>query len=348
MGGYGWQKFADYTPWFLWLGTKTRITDEGTLYTWGSGAYGRLGHGDESSLNLPRRNEHLSGRRIVQVALGGFHALALDDQGSVYSWGRSVAAGQDSLDNVYIPSQVRGELENVKVKAVAAGRLHCAAVGEDGSVYTWGNNMEGELGQGDKRNRTVPKRVQGLHDKRAVSVACGRDFTLVLLDDGTLYSFGADDYGQLGLGRGHDQRYVTVPRRVVGGLAEVKEVVAGDYHSCAVTQSGAVFTWGIGREGQLGHGEKSDQAIPKKVDGLDGVEVEQVCCGGGHSGAISSSGELYLWGRGRDGQLGREGELESIAAYRLVPTRVESLRNFSVIQAGLGSDHSAVLAKMKH
>jgi len=197
MGGYGWQKFADYTPWFLWLGTKTRITDEGTLYTWGSGAYGRLGHGDESSLNLPRRNEHLSGRRIVQVALGGFHALALDDQGSVYSWGRSVAAGQDSLDNVYIPSQVRGELENVKVKAVAAGRLHCAAVGEDGSVYTWGNNMEGELGQGDKRNRTVPKRVQGLHDKRAVSVACGRDFTLVLLDDGTLYSFGADDYGQV-------------------------------------------------------------------------------------------------------------------------------------------------------
>jgi alpha-tubulin suppressor-like RCC1 family protein len=319
------------------------ISRQGDLYTWGSGEYGKLGHSDDSNENLPRLVESLKGKNIVKVSVGGNHMSAIDKDGNLYCWGRAACAGFGGLEHVYTPTLIQGDLSREKVISVSCGRSHTAAVTESGQVWTWGYGYEGELGHGEKSSQLQPKRVESLN--KVVDVACGRDFTIFVCEDG-LYSCGADDYGQLGLGRSHGERFVQTPRSLSGtGLSEIVAISAGDYHVCAIGRDGLVYTWGLGREGQLGHGEKADCSLAKPVDGLRNFEVIQVACGGGHTAAVTRDGVLYTWGRGRDGQLGRGGELESIASYRTSPVQVTSLPAGTVLQVSLGSDHSAVLCR---
>ena len=103
-----WTPLCLFTVQWLWISVSWKKR-------WGSGAYGRLGHGDESSLNLPRKNELLMGTRIVDVSVGGFHMVALDDEGGVYSWGRGAAAGHGSYDTVFVPKKLDA-LASIKVK----------------------------------------------------------------------------------------------------------------------------------------------------------------------------------------------------------------------------------------
>eukprot|EP00871_Galdieria_phlegrea_P002562 jgi/Galph1/3306/GphlegSOOS_G1989.1 len=338
------------------------ISLSGELYTWGNGEYGKLGHGDESNENLPRLVEALRGKKIKKIAIGDNHMAAIDEDGNVYCWGRASSAGFGGSEHVLTPRQIQGELANERVATVSCGRSHTAIVTEEGEVWTWGNGMEGQLGHGDKSNQYIPKRVEALKDVKgiyqvssssdlcqcvclAIDVACGRDFSVFVCKNG-LYSCGADDYGQLGLGRSHGERFVQLPKSLsCSGLSEVVALSAGDYHICAIGKDGLVYTWGLGREGQLGHGEKADCSMAKPVDSLRNLEICQVACGGGHTAAVTKEGILYTWGRGRDGQLGRGGELESIAAYRTCPVQVTSLVPGSVLQVSLGSDHSAVLRR---
>ncbi|GJD06249.1 Ultraviolet-B receptor UVR8 [Galdieria sulphuraria] len=301
------------------------ISLDGDVYTWGSGEYGKLGHNDDSNENLPRLVEALKGKNIVKVSIGGNHMAAIDKDGHLYCWGRAASAGSGGTEHVFIPRLIKGDLEKEKVISVSCGRSHTAAVTEKGEVWTWGNGYEGELGHGEKNSQYQPKKVQSLTEK-VVDVACGRDFTIFVCESG-LYSCGADDYGQLGLGRSHGERFVQTPRSLSGtGLSDVVAISAG-------------------REGQLGHGEKADCSLAKPVDNLRNFEIVQVACGGGHTAAVTKDGVLYTWGRGRDGQLGRGGELESIASYRTSPVQVTSLPAGAVLYVTLGSDHSAVLCQ---
>lgn len=106
--------------------------------------------------------------------------------------------------------------------------------------------------------------------QQTVGPWCVRVYVIVLLDVSLF------PWYQLGLGRGHGQRYVQEPSKVVGGLTEVTQIASGDFHCCAVTRSGAVYSWGMGRDGQLGHGEKTDQPIPTAIEAFKDREIRQV------------------------------------------------------------------------
>jgi alpha-tubulin suppressor-like RCC1 family protein len=306
------------------------VTAKGDLYTFGCGQHNRLGMGDMGfdahNSAVPTEVPTLRKQDIKHVAVGGFHMAAVTDSGAVFTWGRpsSGALGHANaapgIPTAVDPAHFKGE----KVVSVEAGRGHTLALTASGKVFSWGSGTDGALGHGDKIARREPTEVTGVAAAgggRAVAIACGRDFSMVLLEDGTLQSFGADDYGQLGQGR--VSRYVRKPQNIAALREEgVVSIAAGEFHAAAVTADGRVFSWGMGKEGQLGHGLSENRSHPLVIEALEGKAISKVSCGGGHTAFVGANGALLVCGRGRSGQLGQGDTGLSVAAYRTVPAEV--------------------------
>lgn len=219
------------------------VTDTGELYSWGHGGYGQLGHNDgEKSkpvlVTMPKK--------VIQVACGSYHSVALTEDGEVYAWG-SNNCGQLGLgvsNNQATPKRVTGHLStyNKRIIAVSCGQSFTVALTEDGELYSWGYNGNGQLGIANNTNQQLPARVSNLVGKFIEKIACGMAHVLVLTDTGELYSWGANSYGQLGLGTTLN---VSQPQ-----LIQVEErwtdIAAHHYNhiSAGVTTSGKICMWG--------------------------------------------------------------------------------------------------------
>jgi alpha-tubulin suppressor-like RCC1 family protein len=298
-------------------GESHSLVTSGTGKTWsfGRGAFGRLGHGGRGNEVVPRLIAALNHAVVKQVAAGMYHSMVLMRDGDVFTWGGGGCRqlGHGNKDNQLVPKRVEG-LANVT--DIAAGAAHSLAVGEEGVVYTWGYNFEGQLGlgdHGDGTDRLVPSEVPGLND--VVTVAAGSQHSFVLSRDGTVIACGTNECGQLGLGDTDDRDTFTV----VAGLRGVVDIDAGYDHTIAVTAEGGLYTWGKGWA--IGHGgdNTTQRLVPNKVTGggIDEAAVVQVAAGHMHSLARTTTGELYAWGQGADRQLGH-GEKENLAVPRVV------------------------------
>lgn len=218
------------------------------------------------------------GEHIVQVAGGHSHSLALTNTGVVYAWGENVfgqlGVGLSEVD--YMPTPVKvwdGDMENEGVDAIAAGALFSIAL-KDGKVYGWGWNIYGELGVGDNYNKNVPTIITGaLGSKTVKAIAAGQNHSLALTTDGKVYSWGQNNYGQLGTS-GNDRSY---PQEINGGALgnnNVSAIAAGYYHSLALKE-GKVYSWGYNIAGQLGDGNRTGEnpnPTPRKIDKLVSAE----------------------------------------------------------------------------
>ncbi|KAK1863712.1 hypothetical protein I4F81_006266 [Pyropia yezoensis] len=359
--------------------TSAALTADGRVYTCGCGAYGATGHGDDTNLSLPREvvwapppgsgggGATPARSPIVAVALGGTHTLLVDAAGVLYTCGRALPAGHGGTAAVLSPTALPLPAPAGRaVVAVAAGRNHCLAVDDEGAVYAWGAGYDGALGLGTKADARTPTRVPlppaapgGGPPPVVTAAAAGRDFSLLLTAAGRVLSAGCDDSGQLGVGRGHPSRYVRSFGPLAGpiGTVTITAVAAGDGHGLALDADGGVWAWGAGADGSLGDGQRgSDAPLARRVAGIAG-RVVAVDAGGGHSAALTEGGVLYLWGRGRDGQLGRadsgrEGAaagggggvvLASAAAYALTPVPLTGVGEVAAV--ALGGDHTLALLR---
>jgi alpha-tubulin suppressor-like RCC1 family protein len=184
-------------------------------------------------------------------------------------------------------------------------------------VYTWGYNVNGQLGlgdHGDGTHRLVPTLVDGVNG--VVAVAAGDFHSFALSRNGTVMTCGENGEGQLGLGDTAQRDTFTV----VPSLSDVVDIDAGYNHTIAVTCEGEVWTWGKGRAtGQGGDDDETQWLVPTKVTGggIDEVAVVQVAAGDYHSMALTATGGLYSWGEGSSGQLGH-GDKENLAVPRVV------------------------------
>ena len=164
---------------------------------------------------------------------------------------------------------------------------------------------------------------------------------MALDKSGKLYAFGDNTYGQLG--SSNDSIRVKEPKRIFvpPSQGKVVDFSCGEEHSAYVDSRGNVHTWGYGQDGQLGHKDKQSLNAPKRL-AFDQGKIARVVCGGGHTGIVTVDGDLYLMGRGRDGQLGRGSEVESIAVARAEPQLCEHFRNANlrVENIALGSNHT--------
>jgi len=179
---------------------------------------------------------------------------------------------------------------------ISAGGSHSLALKNDGTVWAWGNNGQGQLGDGTTVHKTEPMQVPGLSN--VTSVAAGSSHSLALKDNGTVWAWGANDSGQLGDGTAAQKN---TPAQVPG-LSNVTSVAAGSNHSLALKDDGTVWTWGNNDRGQLGDGTAAQKNTPVQVFGLS--DVTAIAAGSSHSLILKDDGRVWAWGNNDHGQLG--------------------------------------------
>jgi alpha-tubulin suppressor-like RCC1 family protein len=237
----------------------------------------------------------VSGLDGVAALSAGTHSLALRRDGTVWSWGPNYQAqlGDGTITNERpTPAPVIGLQDIV---AIAAGAEHSLALRRDGTIWAWGRNEEGQLGEATRTVRTTPVAVPGLVG--VVAIAAGERHSLALLADGTVRAWGNNDNGQVG--DGSDERLRLGPREVMG-LGEVAAIAAGTHHSVALRRDGTAWAWGSNFLGQLGDGTLVDRRVPVPVQQLGAAQA----IGAGGTLALLRDGSLQSWGDNHLGQLG--------------------------------------------
>ncbi|MCU0782392.1 MAG: hypothetical protein MUF04_15030, partial [Akkermansiaceae bacterium] len=284
---------------------------DGTLAAWGSSSAGALGAGSTTQSKVPLAVDQtgvLAGRRVVQIATGADSVLALCDDGTLVSWGHdgSGQLGNDSKNesrSTPVLVDRSGVLAGKTVVQVAAGNSHCLALCSDGSVAAWGNNSNGQLGNGYTYNSPLPV-LTNLGavppDQRVVAVAAGHSHSLALCSDGALLAWGENRYGQLGVQTsGGSNTPVPVDRSGVLAGRTLVALAAGEYSTLVLATDGSMFAWGANWNGNLGNGTTTSSSVPVEVsrDGsLAGKTVKSVAVSGRNSFALASDGSLYAWG----------------------------------------------------
>ncbi|KZV37198.1 hypothetical protein F511_04617 [Dorcoceras hygrometricum] len=345
------------------------LTGDGKLYSWGRGTFGRLGTGSETDQPFPvlvkffgsdaNREEKL---RIVGIAAGAYHSLALADDGSVWGWGYNICILLthvlklnilDSLsfvildpfldgqrggtgENSMVPCLLEGflglgspgsatkdyEIQNgkpLKISSVKAGGMMSMAIDNLGSLWMWGNfphplksqSVEGQIAL---VSSAAPVPVWNFHGHTVVKVACGNEHVVALVSAGETYegndlicySWGGNNHGQLGLG---DNESRLNPEVVEAFNLEspwaAYEISCGAYHTALLALSkgssdvleSVCFTFGLGDNGQLGHGTTQSLLSPELVQGLpQNGFLASVDCGLFHTSVVSSAGEVWSWG----------------------------------------------------
>ncbi|MEM6292530.1 MAG: hypothetical protein AAGA54_14745 [Myxococcota bacterium] len=265
--------------------------------------------GNEGSTSVPVHFGH-------RVSVGNSQAAYLRE-GTLYTWGRNElgqlgngtllgSAWGDDPSTADLP--LRYELDTDGLISVVTRQTFMVALRDDGSVLTWGDNESGQLGQAapaDCGNSgtipclRVPTEVPGISN--AIAIGAGFDHTLVLLDDGSVLSFGSNEYGQLGDAAAGPSR---MDPAAVPGLEDVVQVAAGSDVSYAVLLDGSVYAWGENDRGQLGQGTTDGDAHPTPTV-VDGVEdVLQVAAANTTAFALLGNGTVLAWGRNHAGQAG--------------------------------------------
>ena len=295
------------------------LTADGAVWSWGFGGNGQLGHGDTQDQGQPKKIEAFGGQRVMAVSAGGAHNLAVTADGAVWSWGwgGDGRLGHGDDQNQLLPKTVEA-LAGRCVVAVSVGGGHSLALTADGAVWSWGEGSFGRLGHGDAQDQSLPKKIEAFAGQRVVAALSGSDHSLVLTADGTVWSWGYGASGRLGHG---DQQRQLLPKKVETFAGQrVIAVSAGSAHSLALTADGAVWGWGGGYAGQLGHGDEQAQLLPKKIEAFAGQRVVAVSAGRRHSLALAADGAVYAWGLGESGCLGHGEDL----SHQLLPKKVEA------------------------
>jgi alpha-tubulin suppressor-like RCC1 family protein len=240
-----------------------------------------------------------------KISAGVFHSLAICGDGSVMGWGNNMFGELGNGMNGAVEHHPVAASGLTGMTAIGGGANFTVALKNDGSVWTWGSNTYGELGNGSPAGfSNVPVQVSSIYD--ITSIARGIQNAVVLKNDGTVWDWGYNNYGQLG--NGTSGSYSNVPVQV-SGLAGVVAVAGGAYHSLALKNDGTVWTWGFNMYGQLGNGTNTNSNVPVQVTTLAGIVA--VAGGHGHSLALKNDGTVWDWGYNNFGQLGNGNNTDS-------------------------------------
>jgi len=205
--------------------------------------------------------------------------------------------------------------------SMAAGSHHSIAVKDNGTLWAWGNNGSGALGDGTNNQRSTPVQVSDLTN--VIAIAAGFNHTLGIQDDGTVWTWGYNYYGQLGDGTTTSR---TTPVQV-SNLIKVIAIGAGPYHTLGIKDDGTVWTWGYNADGQLGDGTTTNRTTPVQVSNL--TDVTAIAAGYSHTIALKTDGTVWAWGRNNNGQIG-----DGTYTNRPTPVQVPDLTNVTAIAAG--------------
>jgi RHS repeat-associated protein len=228
---------------------------------------------------------------------------------------------EGSLERSFAYGEQRVSIDGFVERQVRGGR-HSLALDASGQVWAWGDNSEGQLGLGTTDGSSdTPVAVPGLNNVAAL--AAGRFHSIALRNDGTVWVWGGNARGQLGLGAGVS---ANVPTQIVG-LTDVVAIATHLDHTLALTLDGAVWAWGANDRGQLGDGSSVDRTLPVRIDGLEAADI---AVGQIHSSARGTDGRIFVWGDNTYGQLGTG----ATGGYSATPAAVSGLVSADRLASG--------------
>ncbi len=321
------------------------IDKNGRLFAFGWNWAGQLGVGDKTDRNTPVEVPIPSGAtRWTLVAAGATHAIALADSDKLYAWGsnRYGQLGTGTLGEVVVPMRVANPPGVTAWKWVTAGRDHSLALTSTGQLYAWGNNVDGQLGTGNRFMATTPQPVQRANGVNVwAEVAAGPGYTLAVSSGGQLFGWGVDSIGSCqataptrasdhiyraltplnALSAGNDWEAAIADdghfadgNNEPGDTVQWAEATSGGFHALGIKTSGELHAIGKNNHGQLGLGDTIDRVfiqrlspeIPQlRIARPSGVSQWVGIAGGKyHSLALGNDGWLYAWGDNSKGELG--------------------------------------------
>lgn len=258
------------------------------------------------------------------IAAGARHSMAICVNGKLNAWGHNddgeLGVGTSNFGS-NLPQEVNS-LDNIT--SAAGGEDHSLALKTDGTVWTWGRNLDGELGNGTTNSSSVAVQVIGITN--IVAIDGGRRYSIALKNDGTVWTWGDNDYGQLGNGTSNDN-YLPIQ---VMALSGISAVAAGKLHAIVLKNDGTVWTWGGNNFGQLGNGTNgqfTDSQTPVQVSFI--TDAIAIAAGDDHCLALKSDGTVWAWGWNSFGQLGNGNTVDSN-----VPVQVASASAVISIDGG--------------
>ncbi|XP_017899419.1 PREDICTED: X-linked retinitis pigmentosa GTPase regulator isoform X2 [Capra hircus] len=349
---FGKTKFAENIPSKFWFKKDIPVSlscgDEHTaittgnnkLFMFGSNNWGQLGLGSKATVNKPTCIKALKPEKVKFVACGRNHTLVLTGGGKVYATGGNNEGqlGLGDTDERSAFHLISFFTSQHKIKQLSAGSNTSAALTEDGELFMWGDNSEGQIGLQNITNMCVPHQVTV--GKPISWISCGYYHSAFVTTEGELYTFGEPESGKLGL---PPKLLVNhkVPQLVPGISEKVIQVACGGGHTVVLTEK-AVYTFGLGQFGQLGLGTFTfETSEPKVIESVKDKKISHVCCGENHTALITESGLLYTFGDGRHGKLGLG--MENFAN-QFLPTLCSNFLKYIVHLVACGGCHMLVFA----
>ncbi len=274
--------------------------DTPMLMTWGSNQYGGLGDNTTVTKSSPVQTVSF-GTNWKNVSVGNYQTAAIKTDGTLWVWGRNYYA--ELGDNTSTPrsSPVQTITFGTNWKQVSAGPYNMAATKTDGTLWCWGYNYNGQLGNNTNGYSSKSSPVQtvtgGTNWKQ---VSCGYNHIAATKTDGTLWTWGDNFYGSLG-----DNTILSrsSPVQTIAGGTNWKQVSCGNSNIAAIKNDGTLWTWGYNQYGSLGDNTTLGKSSPVQTVTF-GTNWKQVSCGQSHTAAIKTDGTLWTWGDNSFGSLG--------------------------------------------
>jgi alpha-tubulin suppressor-like RCC1 family protein len=308
------------------------LKSDGTVWSWGSNEAGELGDGSRDPRLCPAQVPGLTG--FVDIGAGECFTVALKSDGTVWSWGLNDKGqlGDGTHTDRWVPTQVPGL---TGVVAISGGYQHVLALKSDGTVWTWGSNacgwfqpdppfVRGQLGNSVPTtvlDSPFPNQIIGLNN--VVAVAAGAVHSIVLKADGTVWTWGFNTAGELGIGIVSGNRDPIQ----VQGVSGVVAISGVGQMTVMLKSNGTVWSCGDNYGGQQGDGTTTNRYIAGPVNNLSGVVA--IASSWEHVVALKSNGTVWGWGYNYNGEVG-----DGTATRRLSPVQVLSLTNVAKIWAG--------------
>lgn len=286
------------------------VSDEGLLYAWGDNTNGQLGTGDKVASGVPVQVQGLPPEALpIQDVAGAQNmaSFAVGADGNVYAWGanRLGLLGNGTTTASLTPVKVNLPQGEKAVQVSASGDLkHSAyALTEAGHVYAWGDGFAGQLGNGSSSSSSTPVQVvggaQGGEFLTGIKqIHSSVDAVLALTEDGTVYSWGYNFHGDLGIGFKSDDSSKPVRVSMPAAAGPVAKVAGGAHNGFALTEEGKVYGWGVNSGGLMGSGATSEVYTPRLIPGLDTVTVSDITTAFWTATVLTDEGKLLSWGKG--------------------------------------------------
>nr|XP_028698374.1 X-linked retinitis pigmentosa GTPase regulator isoform X7 [Macaca mulatta] len=348
---FGKSKFAENNPSKFWFKNDVPVhlscgdehtavvTGNNKLYVFGSNNWGQLGLGSKSTISKPTCVKALKPEKVKLAACGRNHTLVSTEGGNVYATGGNdegqLGLGDTEERNTF--HVISFFTSEHKIKQLSAGSNTSAALTEDGRLFMWGDNSEGQIGLKNVTNVCVPHQVT--IGKPVSWISCGY-YHSAFVTNGELYMFGEPENGKLGLPNQLLSNHRT-PQLVSEIPEKVIQVACGGEHTVVLTEN-AVYTFGLGQFGQLGLGTfLFETSEPKVIENIRDHTISYISCGENHTALITDIGLMYTFGDGRHGKLGLG--LENFTNH-FTPTLCSNFLRFIVKLVACGGCHMVVFA----